>query len=111
MTFRVEFHILAERELNEAAGFFESEVAGLGLAFLGEVEHAIASIQEHPEACPRIMQMVRRKLLRRFPYSIHYSVAGGKIRILSSGVLFYEPIGAYFYEAAWRRREARLSVD
>jgi hypothetical protein len=30
---------------------------------------------------------------------------------LSSGVLFYEPIGAYFYEAAWRRREARLSVD
>jgi hypothetical protein len=29
---------------------------------------------------------------------------------MSSGVLFYEPIGAYFYEAAWRRREARLSV-
>jgi hypothetical protein len=29
---------------------------------------------------------------------------------VSSGVLFYEPIGAYFYEAAWRRREARLSV-
>jgi predicted membrane channel-forming protein YqfA (hemolysin III family) len=29
---------------------------------------------------------------------------------LSSGVLFYEPIGAYFYEATWRRREARLSV-
>jgi hypothetical protein len=34
------------------------------------------------------------------------SVAG----LMSSGVLFYEPIGAYFYEATWRRREARLSV-
>jgi Tol biopolymer transport system component len=39
----------------------------------------------------------------------HFLVLDGKA-IVSSGVLFYEPIGAYFYEAAWRRREARLSV-
>jgi microsomal dipeptidase-like Zn-dependent dipeptidase len=38
----------------------------------------------------------------------HYFRLG--VRQLSSGVLFYEPIGAYFYEATWRRREARLSV-
>jgi hypothetical protein len=41
-------------------------------------------------------------------------IGPGRLRLrdtLSSGVLFYEPIGAYFYEATWRRREARLSVD
>lgn len=83
MTLRIEFHKLAEQELNEAAGYDESEVVGLGSAFLVEVEHAIASICEHPEACPRILQMVHRKLLRRFPYSIMYSIAAERLRILA----------------------------
>lgn len=83
MTLCVEFHKLAEQELNEAAGYYESEVAGLGLAFLAEIERSISLIAENPEACPRILHVVRRKLLRRFPYSIHYSINGDGIRILA----------------------------
>lgn len=83
MTPPVEFHNLAELELNEAAAFYESEVAGLGLAFLDEVERSINQIRAHPEAAPRILQVVRRRILRRFPYSILFSFVGGKIRILA----------------------------
>ncbi len=63
----VELHDLAEAELNEAARYYESEVAGLGVAFLAEDEHCITQIRDHPEAAPFLLKFVRRKVLRRSP--------------------------------------------
>lgn len=79
----VSFHELAEHELNDAASFFEMEREGLGLRFLMAVETAVAHIQEYPEASPIIIQNVRHKVLRRFPYSIMYSIRPDRIRILA----------------------------
>ena len=45
-----EFHRLADRELNEAAQYYDCETAGLGLSFLREVERCLQSIAERPEA-------------------------------------------------------------
>ena len=83
MNKKVSFHELAEFELNDAIVFFESEREGLGLWFLSAVEAAVAHIQKHPEASPVIIQDIRRKVLRRFPYSIMYSVRPDRIRILA----------------------------
>ena len=79
----VSFHEWAEVELNEVAQFYESEVAGLGFAFLSEVEHTIREIREYPEAAPIILKSVRKKLLRRFPYGVMYSVVNDTVRILA----------------------------
>ena len=46
----LQFHRLAEHELNEAAQYYECEEAGLGAAFLQEVDRSLQSIQAHPEA-------------------------------------------------------------
>ncbi len=83
MILSVIYHELAEAELLEAAGYYESVVSGLGLAFLEEVERATERIRNHPEAAPLILKVVRRKLLCRFPYSIMYSVVDDEIRILA----------------------------
>lgn len=40
---RVSFHQLAERELNDAALYYERESPGLGSKFLSEVEHYVKS--------------------------------------------------------------------
>jgi toxin ParE1/3/4 len=80
---KVSFHEPAEFELNDAIVFFEIEREGLGLRFLSAVEAAVANIQEHPQASPVIIQDVRRKVLRRFPYSILYSIKPDRIRILA----------------------------
>jgi plasmid stabilization system protein ParE len=80
---KVSFHELAEFELNDATVFLEIEREGLGLRFLSAVEAAVAQIREHPEASPVIIQDVRRKVLRRFPYSIMYSIKPDRIRILA----------------------------
>jgi plasmid stabilization system protein ParE len=78
-----EFHRLAERELNEAAGYYEVESPGLGTAFLKEVERCLRSIDEHPEAGVVIRGCVRRRLLQRFPYAILYSLRPRSIRVIA----------------------------
>jgi hypothetical protein len=79
----ISFHELAELELNDAAIFFESETDGLGFRFLGTVEAAVEHIRQYPEASPIVDQEVRCKVLRRFPYSIMFSIKPDRIRILA----------------------------
>jgi toxin ParE1/3/4 len=83
MNFRVSFHELAEFELNDAAVFFESKTEGLGFRFLATVEAAVAEIRRHPQASPIIRQNIRCKVLRKFPYSIMFSVKPDRLRILA----------------------------
>ena len=83
MNKKVSFHELAEFELNDATVYFEIEREGLGLRFLSAVEAAVAQIRDHPEASPVIIQDIRRRVLRGFPYSIMYSIKPDRIRILA----------------------------
>ena len=83
MNKRVSFHELAEFELNDAAVFLENEREGLGHRFLSVVETAVSFIQQHPEASPLIIENIRCKVLRKFPYSIMFSIKPAQIRILA----------------------------
>ena len=83
MTHLVAFHKLAVVELNETAAYYESKITGLGMDFLDEIERSVEQIRSQPVAYPRIFQVIRRKILRRFPYSILYSIVGGQVRILA----------------------------
>lgn len=74
---------MAEHELNEAASFYNAQSPGLGYAFLDEIERVVNQILAHPNAAPLLNQVVRAKLVRRFPYSIMYSVQQEGIRILA----------------------------
>ena len=76
-------HEDADRELQEAAQYYESKVAGLGFAFLDEFERIVTLLRFSPESAPRIYKVVRRKIMRGFPYSIMYSYTGNSLRILA----------------------------
>lgn len=83
MSPHVSFHNMAEHELNEAASYYDAQSPGLGHAFLDEIEPAVNQILEHPLATPLLNEFVHRKSVRRFPYSIMYSVQPESIRILA----------------------------
>jgi plasmid stabilization system protein ParE len=80
---RVSFHELAERELNDAALYYEQERAGLGIKFLDDVERHINAIIQNPMAGKKVRGQIRRRLLRTFPYGILYSVHDRTILILA----------------------------
>jgi len=80
---RVSFHRLAERELNDAAQYYDLESPGLGAAFLGAVEQCTQAILEHPAAGRVLLRDIRRRLVRRFPYTLLYTVKPQGIRILA----------------------------
>ena|SRR5439155_6283003 len=77
------FHRLADRELNEAAQYYELESAGLGSSFLKEVDRCLRLIERHPEAGAIVRGAVRRRLLRQFPYALLYKIRPDSIRILA----------------------------
>ena len=83
MTYLVRFHTEAESEMNEAVDYLNGESPGLGEIFLNDIQHAIDLITSYPEVAPIVKGRARRKLLRRFPYSLIYSVVGEEIRILA----------------------------
>ena len=83
MAREVAFHRLAERELNEAAQYYDLESSGLGAAFLKEVDRCLKSILKHPEAGPVISGVIHRRLLPGFPYGILYKIGPKEIRILA----------------------------
>jgi plasmid stabilization system protein ParE len=80
---RVSFHRLAERELNDAAVYYERESPGLGVRFLDEIQRYIGAIVKSPSAGAKVRREVRRRILRKFPYGILYSVKDDGIRILA----------------------------
>lgn len=61
-------------EIREAAEFYDHRVPGLGADFLDEVDAAIDRILSFPEAWGTLGESYRRCHLRRFPYSVIYSI-------------------------------------
>jgi len=83
VTRAVRFHRLAELELNEAAEYFDREYAGLGSALLSAVERCVQDILQFPESGTIVSPLLRRRLVRRFPYSVLYEPKPGEVRVLA----------------------------
>jgi toxin ParE1/3/4 len=64
---------VAERELAEAATWYEGKAEGLGQDFLDEFEAVMDRILHYPEAWKQVGARHRRCLFRRFPYAVLYS--------------------------------------
>jgi toxin ParE1/3/4 len=57
------FHPLAEQELIDAVSYHEEQETGLGLEYLGEVEHAVNFLMRYPESGVKVRGAIRRLTL------------------------------------------------
>lgn len=80
---RYEFHPEAEQELYEAASRYESELPDLGRRFADEIERVVQLLLDHPELGSRLGEELRHFVLRRFPFSVVYAVAGDLVYIVA----------------------------
>ena len=97
MSRTVTFHRLAGLEVQEGAAYYGDVGDGLGAAFIDEIERAARALMEHPESGPVVRDPVRKKVIRRFPYTLFYTVRPGEVRVLAVGHQKRRP----FY---WARR-------
>jgi toxin ParE1/3/4 len=73
----------AEEEMTEASLFYEAASPGLGDDFLDDVQRVIEAVREYPQLGPGVGGKLRRALLRRFPFSLIYSVETGAILVVA----------------------------
>ena len=64
----------AKDDVEMAFAWYEKQQNGLGLEFLASVELSLKKIQGDPEMYQRIYAGFRRCVVRRFPFSIFYTV-------------------------------------
>ena len=78
------FHPAAESEHLESVAYYESKRPGLGATYLAEFEKSMADVCEAPNRYPIKMEPdIRRKIMKKFPFSILYRVASGSVQILA----------------------------
>lgn len=73
----------ATRELEAAVAFYDSEHLGLGRDFALEVQRLCDRIAESPLAGVEVRPDIRRRTLRRFPYSILYAVESEEVLVIA----------------------------
>lgn len=87
----VRFLALAQKELDDAVGWYNEQTAGLGLEFLDEIDRAVRRTVSFPLSCPEIDLGMRRCLLARFPYGLIYGVNQDTIIVVAVAHLHRNP--------------------
>lgn len=83
MNYSLRLLLSAEQEMFDAACYYEMQAPGLGADFLNKIELAFLDIAEAPERWPVVRDNIRRRLIRRFPYSLLYRIDPAEIIILA----------------------------
>ena len=82
---------IAQIELDEAVGYYNSESTGLGYEFLLEIVNAIERIKHFPQAWHSFTKNTRRCRTHRFPYGIIYQVLEKEILVVAIANLHRKP--------------------
>ena len=81
---RATFHPAARGELEETIDYYNGERQGLGTEFREEVQYVLALLTKFPGLEQPVRGSVRRMMLSRFPYHIHYRLLeSDNLRILA----------------------------
>src|SRR5690349_3453010 len=89
--YKISFNSEAEEELNYAADYYESRKEGLGISFLHEIQKSLQIIQTNPNIGQIYINTIRRIIIKRFPYSIVYSINEHEIYIIAIAHLKRKP--------------------
>ncbi len=91
------YHEDAERELNEAAEWYEHQQDGLAAEFVIEIDHAVGRILGGPETFSFYEGEIRCCPVRRFPYVVLYRPRLMTVEIIA--IMHHSRRPGY-----WRRR-------
>jgi plasmid stabilization system protein ParE len=74
---------VAEKEFDESIAWYENQQAGLGQEFRATIEDYFQQIADNPEWFTKVRGEVRRAVVRRYPFVIHFLIEPERIVVLS----------------------------
>jgi len=74
---------IAAEEFDDSIAWYERQRKGLGSEFRATILDYFVQISHHPEWFPKVRGDVRRAVVRRFPFVIHFLIEPERIVILS----------------------------
>ncbi len=92
MNYTISVSQRAQKEIAEAFLWYEDKQVGLGKKLLQLFDDKIAILQKNPNQYPAVHKSIRRALIKKFPYSIFYTVDSERIEILAFFHLKRNPI-------------------
>src|SRR5207249_9956008 len=75
---------VAAQEFDESIAWYDGERKGLGQEFRTAIEEYFQRITDNPEWFPKVRGGVRRAVVRRFPFVIHFLIDRKSTRLNSS---------------------------
>jgi plasmid stabilization system protein ParE len=73
----------AEADILEAYSWYERQEVGLGEDLIEIIDEALSDLAKRPVSFPILFGITRRMVLRRFPYSIFFTVIGDVVTVTS----------------------------
>jgi toxin ParE1/3/4 len=83
MSLPIVFRRIAKAEMDESIACYENQRDRLGLELAFEIDRILEKISQSPEQFPHIRGHIRRALLRRFPYGIHFITETDRVVVLA----------------------------
>ncbi|MEM1156963.1 MAG: type II toxin-antitoxin system RelE/ParE family toxin [Verrucomicrobiota bacterium] len=83
MTYTLVLQPEALEELKQGKLWYNQRLAGLGNEFISEVNQVLSTLAASPMLGTEIYRDLRRRNLRRFPYSVIYQVTDDRIDVVA----------------------------
>ena len=80
---KIEFLPEAKAELDDAVGYYELQVKGLGDTFKSVARSTVKRVATFPTAWTEIKPSIRRCIIHKFPYNVLYSIEEDCILIIA----------------------------
>jgi plasmid stabilization system protein ParE len=98
VTYQLVVRRQAKADIREAARWYEDQRAGLGRAFVQQIDALLDRVRLNPMQHQIVYREVRRAISRRFPYGVFYRIEGSEVLVFAVVHLHRDP-------AIWRDRE------
>ena len=83
MNYQIRFRPEAEKDLEDAAKWYEEQRPGLGKELLDKVSSALENLAKQPAMYPTVHRNIRRALIQKFPFGLFYIMEENLIIIIA----------------------------
>lgn len=88
---KIRFLTLADREVDDAVSWYESQSEGLSRHFLDELDRTVRLIKRYPLVAAQIEPEIRRFFIAHFPYALIYGIDQETIVVIAVAHHHREP--------------------